>query len=253
MSRQTRILLFYLAILVFLVASFATVVFALGYRFDTDTWKFVRTGSLRVIANTSASYYLNDKLADKTSFFDESFSRNRILPKQYAIRAEKENYQTWRKTAIVTAGLFTDFPKVVLIPQMFEAETVASDSFEDVVAALASPSAEYLHKVKDRSVRFTSHDIWVTWTTNTSYQPFHTNGEEELIGHFPKAISDVQWYRDHDHVLVHSGEMLYFMEIDTRGGANIFTIENIPGPFYYDRGDNAVFFWDEALLKRIEL
>ena len=247
MSKRLRWVLFYVAFIIFLAASYGTVVYALGYRYDFMGWKFVRTGSLRVIANTSAEIYLNGKLAGKTSFLGDSFSKGQLLPRTYSVRLEKRGYFSWQKNIPVVAGLFIDIPKVVLLPTELPQEVVATASF-------GFPLTESkIRPTKGKLLTFDDHEITVEWLNGTDYQPFKNAGDREVILRTPDLIDDVQWYRDHDHIFVASGGTLYFHEIDKRGGLNSFPLASIKEPFYYDADENAVFLMEHSEIMKMKL
>ena len=247
MSKKTRWILFFIAAAAFIVISYAVVVFALGYKYDFAERKFVRMGSFRVIANTSADVYLNGKLAGDTSFISNEFSKGRLLSRTYTVRLQKDGYHKWEKKVPVIAGLFTDFPKIVLLPEKFETEKVATESF-------GFPMEDSNIRVtKDKSLAFDAHTISIEWLDNTDYQPFHNVGDFETPIGFPGGIDDVQWYRDREHLLVSSGGFLWFTEIDHRGGLNTWQLTPLSGPFLYDEGDNAVYKLENKQLLRFKL
>ena len=63
----------------------------------------------------------------------------------------------------------------------------------------------------------------------------------------------MQWYKDSSHLIVSSGSILKFVEIDKRGGVNINDISAISGPFYYDHGIDAIFKFEGNRVVRIGL
>lgn len=242
MSRKTRWILFCIAATVFLLLSHVMVVYALGYKYDFVAWKFVRTGSFRVIMNTSADVYVNTTLAGTTAFLSNSYSKGRLLPRTYDVRLEQSGYHPWEKKISITAGYFSDYPKIVLVPLELPVEPVASDSFGfPMPDAVAYPE---VRATKDKLVAFDEHSITITWLANTDYQPFHVTGDQETILRLPQKIDDVQWYKDREHILVLSNGILYFSEIDKRGGLNSFELTTVKGPFFYSEDDDAVYKMD---------
>lgn len=239
MSRKTRWILFYGAVIVFLILSYVMVVYALGYKYDFVTWQLVRTGSFRLVANTSAEVYVNDELAGTTSFLGDSYSEGRLLPRTYTVRLEREKYHSWEKKVTIVAGYFADFPKIMLLPHDLTLETVATESF-----GFPAHDEEGVRATKDKTLVFDEHTITVTWLTNTDYQPFHVAGDKEIIARFPQKIDDVQWYKSRNHLLVASGGILYFMEIDKRGGVNTYELTTLEGPFIYSEDDDAIYKTD---------
>ena len=247
MSKRTRWVIFYCALAMFLVVSSLMVVFALGYRYDFSEQKFVQMGSFRVITNTGASVYINGKLSGKTSFLNNDYAKTRLLPRNYTVRVEKEQHHVWQKNISIVAGLFSDFPKVVLVPTLLESELVATASF-------GFPTEESNIRItKGKSLAFDKLTISVEWLDGTDYQPFHQVGDFETAISFPTVIDDVQWYRDNEHVLIASAGSLWFAEIDTRGGANTWKLMDLEGQFLYDEDDNVVYFIEDKELMRAKL
>ncbi len=129
MKKRNRSILFYLAILIFLILSPLVVIFALGYDFDTVNYTLVKTGSLRIKTNVQSQVYINNKFAGDTNFLSNSFSKGHLLPRTYIVRVQNPDYQAWLKFVDIGPSLFSDFPKLVLVPQHIAETTVASSSF----------------------------------------------------------------------------------------------------------------------------
>ena len=295
MRKKTRKILFYFSVLIFIVLSFLLVLFALGYRYDFVQNKFFSTGSLELKANVAAEVYINEELAGSTSFLSNSFSKGRLLPRTYNVRLQNEKYQLWRKLVKVEAGFLSSFPRIILLPDDFESEVVASSSIsgitirrfeqENNLAVLGNkqkletinlksgeikpvkttlPILAPIHVEEDgiayipspdnnKSAWFNEHEIWVKWGKNSNYQPYKLAGDTELITRFSQKIDDAQWYKDSEHLMVSVGGILKFIEIDDRGGINIFDIAVITGPFYYDRNQDAIFKFEGNKLVKILL
>ena len=247
MSKRTRWILFFIAIVGFFILSYVTVVFALGYRYDITTWSFARTGSFRVVANVGADVYINDEHEGDMSFLGNTFSKSRLLPRTYGVRVVRDGYTPWHKNIQIEEGFFVDIPNIVLLPTSLVREKVATSSF-------GFPLVDSrVREAKGRFLTFDDHEIIVTWTDSTSYQPFRRAGDEAVIVRMPTHIDDVQWYRDADHFFVSSGGKLIFYEIDTRGGLNNYQLTPISGPFWYDADENAVYLMENREIVRLKL
>jgi len=134
MRRQTRRGFFFVSLLIFIVLSLLTVLYALGYKYDFVQNKFLKTGSFEISASTDAQVYINDELAGATSFLGTSFSKSRLLPRTYTIRVQNNKYQPWQKLVNVEAGVFADFPRVVLVPQAPVEDAIASSSLKGIAS-----------------------------------------------------------------------------------------------------------------------
>jgi len=244
MTRKTRWVLFCIAVCIFVALSYIMVMFSLGYKYDFSTWRFVRTGSLQVIGNTSATVYLDGISIGGTSFLGNALYVGRLLPHSYRVRLMRDGFRPWDKSVSIGAGLFSDFPKIVLIPDLLTEELVASASFAEITP-ISDP--------KDRIVTFENNEVRVTWLADTNYQPFHREGDTEIVEILPQKIDDVQWYKDHNHLFVQSGGILSFVEIDTRGGITSYPLASFTGPFLYDEDTDSIYFFRGAKLFRFTL
>jgi hypothetical protein len=299
MRRQTRRGFFFISLLIFIVLSLLTVLYALGYKYDFVQNKFLKTGSFEIGASIEAQVYINDELAGATSFLGKSFSKSRLLPRTYTVRVQNEKYQPWQKLVNVEAGVFTDFPRVVLVPQAPVEDAIASSSLKGIasiqfnaeqgmvavsnelqvetislnngqrvslqpfIRSVPSPTATpraangEINIIQspdgNKGVWLNNREIWVKWLKDTDYQPARKAGDTELVARFSQKISDIQWYKDSDHLIASVGGLLEFIEIDNRGGVNIAAISIIDSPFYYDKGANVIFKFVGNKLTRINL
>ncbi|KKT82451.1 MAG: hypothetical protein A3B99_00315 [Candidatus Yanofskybacteria bacterium RIFCSPHIGHO2_02_FULL_44_12b] len=116
MTERDKRILFYTAVAVFFLLAYFVVLYAQGYKYSFSDNRFVRTGTISLRANTNASVYLDGEFKGDTSFFNNSFGIERLLPGEYEIRVEKENYSTWHKKVAVEEGFVTDFSKILILP-----------------------------------------------------------------------------------------------------------------------------------------
>ena len=247
MTRKTRWILFYVAVVIFLLLSYVMVVYALGYKYDFVAWKFVQTGSFRVIMNTGANVYINNDLAGGTSFLGNAYSKGRLLPRTYPVRLERDGYHAWEKKIAIAAGYFSDFPKIVLVPLELPREVVASDSF-----GFPMPDSN-IRVSKGKSLAFDQHTVSIEWLNDTDFQPFHQAGDFETVFSVPTIIDDIRWYRDHEHLFLSTAGKLYFYEIDVRGGINAYELTTLTGPFFYSEDDDAVYKLDGDQIVKLKI
>jgi len=317
MNKEYRHVLFCVSIIIFAVASAILIIFALGYQYDFVNWKLEKTGSLQLRANVSAEIYINDKLVGTTSFFTDSFTDNRLLPRNYNVKVQSDNFEMWQKDVDIKAGLVTDFPKVVLIPKKLTEEIVASSSFSNITSisfdatkntaiVMSGQKKEQINLNNGKTttvtpsptptsapvpgapiassltfsplpsvnpsiplsvsagknltspdgvkkIWFTDHEIWVEWLKDSGYQPFNMKGFVQLITRFSGPIKDIQWHKDSNHFFVNIGGLIIFIEIDTRGGLNSYSITTTSSPFYYSLSANAIFKFEGNKLVRIRI
>lgn len=131
MTKIKSRVLFYSFVAGFLILSPIALFYAMGYKYDFIDNQFVKTGSIHIKTQTNATVFINDQEADQTSFLNNSFSRNRMLPEEYKIRVEKEDYNSWLKLALIEEGILTDFPSVFLVKK----EPIINIEDESIVAS----------------------------------------------------------------------------------------------------------------------
>lgn len=280
-----------------MIAGYFIILFAIGYKFDFIDGKFVKTGSFQVKANVPFEVYGNDSLIGRSSFLTNRFAQKRLLPRTYSVRIENSSRQTWRKDVKIDAGVFVDFPSIVLVPRELEETKLADLEIDRDSKLIFSPEADALlifsqskTKTEGQKVNLSdglinqltvpeavpppaenqkevtnknlspdgqkafllnNNEISINWLKDSGQQPFKKAGDRELITRFSEKIAEVQWYKDSEHLLVQVGQTIKFIEIDTRGGVNIFDLSASERPFYYDSKKDILYFVDGKTLKRL--
>ena len=103
-----------------MISSYVIILYAQGYKYSFSENRFFRTGAIYLKTNTSADVYLDDKLLGNTSFFNNSYRLEGLLPGRYVIRAQNNGYSTWQKSVTVDEGFVSEFSKILLLPQSGE-------------------------------------------------------------------------------------------------------------------------------------
>jgi len=262
MTKTTKQWIFYSAVVVFAILSYTIVLYAQGYKYSFSEGKFFRTGAIFVKANEDANVYLGDKFLNTTSFFGNSYTISGLLPGQYTVRLQRDNFSSWHKKITVEEGLVNDYSRIIILPQSGEdKEKVKTEIKTLLILPKKSPQPTptppptggskepfYIKNgVLFRNVDGTSEklaplatgfslssdnrkiswwndsEIWIMWLSDTDYQPFHKAGDKDLITRFSIKIKNANWFRGSDHVVVDSNGYKV-VEIDKRGGLNIIEI-----------------------------
>ncbi len=216
MTRATRQKMFYISVILFVTGCVVVISYALGYTYSFNNRKVMRTGSLHIDLNRKASVYISGDQVASTSF-SGSYSRAQLLPGLYNIRVNETGYHEWHKTVRVIAGEFTDFPDVVILPLQQDYENLTSASFAQESNSISPDQKKSVYFMADKNV-------WINWLSDSNTQPYKSAGAREQIASFPTPIERFFWHEDSQHLYIKSGGMIYFMEIDTRGGTNIYAL-----------------------------
>lgn len=246
MTKRTKRALFYSAVAVFLLLSYVVILYAQGYKYSFSEARFLRTGAISLKVNTGAKIFLNDELEGETSFFNHSFSIDRLLPGVYKLNIQKDGHSSWYKTVTVEEGLVIDFPRAMLLPEegedeqkLFEEVDILFKKLEPIptlkpltdtpfvldakLNRLLRNADEKLEEIasdvkgfrssenENKLAWWTNNEVWVMWLNDANYQPFHKKDDKELITRFSTSILNGAWFRDEDHVI------LELERLDSRG------------------------------------
>lgn len=106
---------------------------------------------------------------------------------------------------------------------------------------------------KDKLAYYDNHRAYVLYLAEQGHWPFRKAGDQEIILSSESKISDVQWYKDSEHLLVAEGNLVTFWELDGSGGRNNYEILNGSKSFYYSASQDAVFSFSENGLTKTSL
>jgi hypothetical protein len=109
--QKIRGLLFYLSVLLFFTALPFILSYALGYKFNTQNFKFVKTGLIFIKTQPpGAQIYLNGRLFREKS----PASIQELLPGSYKISLELARHYPWKGQVEVEAGKASRIDKIIL-------------------------------------------------------------------------------------------------------------------------------------------
>lgn len=122
MTVKTRKILFYSAVLLFVIIGITAIFYSNGWRFDLETMSINKLGALFFEIKPDDALIM----IDKTSFkFDPGFLRSGIVianlfPKEYTVKISKEDYLSWTKELEVLPSFVTKAPPIILLPEKID-------------------------------------------------------------------------------------------------------------------------------------
>lgn len=127
MNSKNRAILFFSFVALFFLAAPVLVFYSQGYRLNWPPQNrqklIVMTGGLFIKASPKqANIYINGNLAKKTDFFFGSSLVENLLPRTYAVKIQKDGYQTWTKDLPVQEKQVTEVKHIILFGQTISAE-----------------------------------------------------------------------------------------------------------------------------------
>ncbi|MFW6282679.1 MAG: hypothetical protein ACOC1P_01320 [Minisyncoccales bacterium] len=128
MSSKTRITIFIVCFLTFVIGAPLIILYSRGYRFDIQNKEITKTGGLFIKAKPNkVDVYLDKKPEKKTDlFFGSSFIKN-LIPRKYSIKLEKENYHSWQKKLKIKEQTVTEINNISLIPKNPNRKTISKE------------------------------------------------------------------------------------------------------------------------------
>lgn len=113
MKDRTRKLIFFSAVLTFLITTPIIIFYARGYRINWNKLKIIKTGAIHANSTSKgANIYINGEYQGTTPFLVKE-----LVPGDYAIKIQTDNTYPWTKTLTVSASQVVTTGDTLLIPQ----------------------------------------------------------------------------------------------------------------------------------------
>lgn len=155
MFYKVRKKLFWLMVLLFVVAGTIFVVYSFGYRLDTKNWKITQTGGLNVKSSPKVTEIVLDgeKINKKAGLFSNEVFMQGLLPGDHHLEVSKEGYFTWSKNVQITPKMVANFSFVTLLSKNPIKETIynATTSEEIINILPLEGSDEILIETKEKN------------------------------------------------------------------------------------------------------
>ena len=152
LSRKVRSRVLWVMLLVFISCTPVLIGYSQGYRLD-DALGLIQTGGIYLhsdVANTSV--FLDDDFLENNGAFLKNTLIQDLLPNRYyAMRVERDGYQSWVKVLLVKPNLVTE-ARVLMLPSEFtwrqiRASTTLNVTDAEVVATTTETDATTTQEV----------------------------------------------------------------------------------------------------------
>jgi len=123
MTRNTRRIIFFGFVLIFLIVTPGVLLYATGYSFDWESKQLIKTGSFYFQSQPAgAQIKIDGKLIDTTPSYV-----SRLNPGQYQIQISKDGFLTWQKKLNIEEQITTEARNIFIIPQKLNLELVTDN------------------------------------------------------------------------------------------------------------------------------
>ena len=282
MTMQFRRFIFWIFVVLFIVASVIIILFAQGWRFDLDTFKLVKTGGIFIKTTISgAKIYINDKYTGSTAgLLNYTKLVDDLAPKNYNLFIHKEGYYPWNKMVEVKNGLVTELFSVTLFPlelkkvriAQLSAQKIANFKINNETIIISNKktgianvkvydtkgqlisneklevatSTELISPDKNKKLYATDNKIWIEYLGDVKEEPSKKAGEKEIIAILESPILFFDWLKDSEHIIWFTSGELTVAERDNRGGKrnSVKFYLNINPPIFWDIKNSDLYFFE---------
>jgi hypothetical protein len=271
--QRVRGFLFFAGLLLFFGGLPFILSFALGYKFNTHTFRFVKTGLIYVKTQPEgAKIYLNGKLIPERS----PASIEELMPGVYRVTLMLEKYYTWKSEVDVEAGKVSRIDKVILFPlkpdlkrlnqekfslfridhedgliyyldqenRIIYRSNLEGDDFEDI-ASLPEKFGQIIgwgvSPDKSKMFIFGQHQINVVFLDSRNNYEY---SDSSIFLDYPQEkIIQVFWHSDSYHLIVLTNRHVTVIESRASArGVNLVELKKGPTQAFYDSKRQALYF-----------
>lgn len=136
MTKRTRTILFFSFVFLFLATIPVLTVYTQGYRLDWENRQIVKTGGMDFgVRPLGVRVFVDGEFLKETNFLFRDIIIRNILPREYDIRLERDEYFSWHKTVSVQESIVTKFMDARLFPQ----NPTRTDIGEEIAQVVPAP------------------------------------------------------------------------------------------------------------------
>ncbi len=189
-----------------------TVLYAEGWRFNTQTKAIQKTGILAIRSiPEGAKVYLNKKVVTATNDTIQS-----LTPGKYTVEVQKDGFEVWTKELEIYPELVTDIT-AVLVSQSPRIEPLTNTGVLTFTLSSSLDKIAYTTKNSERP------GIWMLPLSSNALNMFKTNQNliaEDTIERSYSNAENIWWAPDDSEILVQMNEEGYYLIDLQRQGSN---------------------------------
>ena len=257
LSKKHRYISISLLFLAFIIFAPIIVLYSFGYRLDSG-FTLQKTGGVFIHANIpNAAVFIEDEYYKNNGLFLRNILIQDLVPnRSYAIRMQKEGYQSWVKDIFVYPSIVSE-GRVLMLPEQYEVREILPYIDIDGNATSTPPRVDAKPNNSEYNLIFELFEPPLIATTTKQIV------EEEILmtATSPKSKSkielffeglEIEDYQDLENLIVEGKEVSWL----DRGNILLHWIdENSTTPFYYCGGPdrecktNMILDWVQPILR----
>jgi len=189
-----RRLLFFLAIIAFLIIAPLIVLYATGFRWDFEQKRITQVGMITVKCIPRAvNIFVNDKLKAR-----RTYARIRdLMPRDYVVKLQKEGYSIWEKKLTVEPRVATPIKHARLFLSEPEVTQIINSGIDQYVLSPNNKKIAYTITSGEEA------GIWLLDVASHNSSKLFPKSKEEFAKVLEGLVfSDIKWSPDSEKVLV---------------------------------------------------
>ena len=275
-EQRIRGFLFYLSVVAFFAGLPFILSFALGYKFNPRTFKFTQTGLISIKTYPQgARIYLDSKLQDDKT----PATIQELLPGDYSIRLELDDYYSWAMQVSVEPRKVVRLEKVILFPvrpnikqinqgaiiafyvdkernriyylnkseNAFFVSDMEGEKFEllnNLPQGFNYPLKELkISPDREKMLFFNDRQVGIVYLRPEKSLLY---GQAPLILNYPnQRIANIFWHSDSHHLIVVTDKNIAVIEANERiNPVNLVNLNKMASGFFYDIDKDMLYFRD---------
>jgi hypothetical protein len=264
MTLKTRKILFLICLFIFIASAPILVGYALGYRYNLENNRLIKTGAFLIKTQPSeTNIYLDGLLQDNKmmitpkGLIDKFIIITGLEPKNYSLEVKLENYHSWKKNLKIKEGLVTKVNNIILLsknPEIFslnnEEEKEAIENFftsnnnpgqinyqEKIISEIIS-NQFFTYTIFQNSIYYLEKPTAIIYKTDlkgkSKKQINLTNLESENLSEKTKLIIS-----DEEKIAVLNNNSLYLLN---QNNQLILISGNVKGAEFFPNSSNLLWF-----------
>ena len=281
MEQKIREILFYLSIILFFILVSVILLYSFGYNLDINRLRIIKTGLIYVKSIPDrAKVYLNGRHINKTT----PVSIEGLMPGEYKLSLELENYYPWYQEVEVESGKSTTLDDIILFSIKPHLDKINISNVDDFYIFSADKDYAYCisenktaiyrtrlnpkekeasllcnqlllpDNIKDFSLSPDKKKIFYFYgnrldviylaSEKANHQQIKNNNFPIITNH---RIVNAFWYSDSKHIVIMTDKDIKIYELISEDKDNIITILNINDKHpkaFYNIAEDILYFTD---------
>jgi len=161
MEKLKRAIFFWVLVTLFFITAPGVVLYARGYRFDSNRGVFVHSGTITAKTNPqNMDVKINGEIREskKLNRINSSYNITGLIPGSYDIEVSADGFWPWKKKTEVHSGLATEFWNILLVRKSYEKTTYDTPGIDKFFSSPFNKFIAYTNQ-EDNQLKVNVFDI----------------------------------------------------------------------------------------------